>query len=256
MNGGETVAPLRWTEGTGNAAGVCERVFAVERDGRVIPGVFWCHSASSGPRPLVLMGHGGNGHKRNERMVMLGRMFAADYGWCAAAIDGPVHGERGGLTDPTDPAYRQMWQGTDVVQEMIDDWKATLDALSALETVDQARVGYWGVSMGTMFGLPYVASDRRVRTAVLGKAGMSGSSVRRSGIDTYFKTFAHQVMIPVLFVMQWDDERFDRQGQLELFDQLGSRDKRLHAYPGQHADDGPEAFDVQAAFLKRYLDHP
>ena len=44
-------------------------------------------------------------------------------------------------------------------------------------------------------------------------------------------------------------------GQLELFDQLGARDKRLHAYPGQHADNGPEAFEVAAAFLKRYLEH-
>jgi dienelactone hydrolase len=249
------MAHLRWTEDAGQVAQVRERGFAVDRNGRAVPGVLWCPSESSGPRPLVLMGHGGSGHKRNERMVMLGRLFADDFGWCAAAIDGPMHGERGGLTDPTDPAYRQMWQGTDVVQEMIDDWKATLDVLSTIESVDQTRVGYWGVSMGTMFGLPFVASDRRVRTAVLGKAGMSGSSVRRSGIDTYFKTFAPQVTIPLLFVMQWDDERFDRQGQLELFDQLGSRDKRLHAYPGQHADNGPEAFDVQAAFLKRYLEH-
>jgi dienelactone hydrolase len=181
-------------------------------------------------------------------------MFAADYGWCAAAIDGPVHGERGPVTDASDPAYRQMWQRPEIVQDMIDDWKATLDALSALGEVDSARVGYWGVSMGTMFGLPYVASDERVRAAVLGKAGMSGSSVRRSGIDTYFKTFAPKITVPVLFVMQWDDERFDRQGQLDLFDQLGARDKRLHAYPGQHADDGPEAFEVEAAFLKRHLE--
>jgi dienelactone hydrolase len=147
-----------------------------------------------------------------------------------------------------------MWQRPEVVQDMIDDWKATLDALSALAQVDSARVGYWGVSMGTMFGLPYVASDARVRTAVLGKAGMAGSSVRRSGIDTHFKAFAPKVTIPVLFVMQWNDERFDRQGQLELFDQLGAQDKRLHAYPGQHADNGPESFEVQAAFLKRYLE--
>jgi dienelactone hydrolase len=248
------MACLRWTEDAVSAGEVCEREFTVERNGHVIPGVMWHPSEPAGPRPLVLMGHGGSGHKRNERMVMLGRMFAADYGWCAAAIDGPVHGGRGAVTDASDPAYRQMWQRPEIVQDMIDDWKATLDALSALGEVDTARVGYWGVSMGTMFGLPYVASDDRVRAAVLGKAGMSGSSVRRSGIDTYFKTFAPKLTIPVLFVMQWDDERFERLGQLDLFDQLGARDKRLHAYPGQHVDNGPEAFEVEAAFLKRYLE--
>jgi dienelactone hydrolase len=247
------MARLSWTENSVSASGIRERGFAVERKAQTIPGVLWYPSEHSGPQPLVLMGHGGGGHKRNERMVMLGRMFAADYGWCAAAIDGPVHGGRGSVTDASDPTYRQMWQRPDIVQDMIDDWKATLDALSGLGEIDEARVGYWGVSMGTMFGLPYVASDARVRAAVLGKAGMSGSSVRRSGIDTYFKSYAPKITIPVLFVMQWDDERFERQGQLELFDQLGAQDKRLHAYPGQHVDNGPESFEVEAAFLKRYL---
>ena len=45
----------------------------------------------------------------------------------------------------------------------------------------------------------------------------------------------------------------DRDGQLDLYDRLGSKDKRLHAYPGVHVDNGPEAFEVQADFLKRYL---
>lgn len=247
------MAHITWTQETTNAEGVVERGFKVEHHGQAIPGVLWYPSAQHGPQPLVLMGHGGSGHKRNERMVMLGRMFSSDYGWCAASIDGPVHGERGPVTDANDPAYREMWQRQEIVQSMIDDWKATLDVLSALREVDNDRIGYWGVSMGTMFGLPYVASDVRVRAAVLGKAGMSGSSVTRSGIDTYFKTFAPKVTIPVLFVMQWDDERFEREGQLQLFDRLGSLDKRLHAYPGQHMDNGPEAFAVQAEFLKRYL---
>src|SRR5262249_6182057 len=135
-----------------------------------------------------------------------------------------------------------------------DDWRATLDALSTLRDVDSARVGYYGVSMGTMFGLPYVASDQRVRAAVLGKAGVAGASGQRSGVGTPFKTFASKVTVPVLFMMQWDDERFERDGQLVLFDRLGTQDKRLHAYPGQHADNAPEAFEVAAAFLKRYLE--
>jgi dienelactone hydrolase len=247
------MAQITWSEDATQVDGVGERTFQVRREGQIIPGVWWYPSTQHRPQPLVLMGHGGSAHKRSERLRMLGRTFAGDYGWYAAAIDGPAHGERGPVTAATDPAYRQMWQRQDIVQSMIDDWQATLDALSTLPEIDKARIGYWGVSMGTMFGLPYVASDLRVRAAVLGKAGMSGTSAQRSGIDRHFKTYAPKVAIPVLFVMQWDDERFTRQGQLELFDCLGSSDKRLHAYPGQHSDNGPEAFEVQAAFLKRYL---
>ena len=247
------MAQMHWTEDTARAEGVRERGFSIEHDGRTVPGVLWQPSERSGPRPLVLMGHGGSGHKRNERMVMLGRMFAVDHGWCAAAIDGPVHGERGPVSDASHPAYRQMWQRQDIVQCMIGDWRATLDALSGVDDVDANRVGYWGVSMGTMFGLPYVASDARVRAAVLGKAGMSGPSVERSGIAAHFKKFAPQVRVPVLFTIQWDDERFVRSGQLELYDLLGAADKRLHAYPGKHADNGPDAFVAAAAFLGRHL---
>ena len=247
------MAQLRWTADAIRVGEACERDFTVERERRVIPGVVWHPGTSPGPRPLVLLGHGGSGHKRSAKMLRLGRMFSGDYGWWAAAIDGPVHGGRGPVADATDPAYRQMWQRPDVVQGMIDDWHTTLDALSTLDTIDTARIGYWGVSMGTMFGLPYVASDTRIRAAVLGKAGMRGSSVQRSGIDAHFKAYAPKVTIPVLFAMQWDDERFEREGQLELFDKLGSQDKRLHAYPGKHSDDGPEAFAVGADFLRRYL---
>ncbi len=247
------MASVQWKQDPIQSDGVIERSFSVMRNGQTIPGMWWQPAAVSGPKPLILMGHGGSGHKYNDRMQMLGRLFSADYGWCAAAIDGPVHGDRGPVTDPTQPEYRSMWQSDHPVQGMIDDWKATLDALSQLDEVDRDRIGYWGMSMGTMFGLPYAACDKRVRVAVLGKAGMTGSSVRRSGIDTHFKTYAPMLQMPVLFSMQWDDERFDRDGQLDLYDRLGSKDKRLHAYPGLHVDNGPEAFDVQAAFLKRYL---
>lgn len=246
------MAKLGWTT-EARGGDVCEREFGIEREGGVIPGVAWYPTRTPGRCPLVLMGHGGSGHKRSAKMVRLGQLLAVEHGCWAVAIDGPVHGARGPVTEPTHPAYRQMWQRADVVQEMIEDWRVVLDALSEHEQLDPARVGYWGLSMGTMFGLPYVATDARIRAAVLGKAGMRGPSVERSGIDKHFKIYAPQIRVPLLFVVQWDDERFDRDGQLELFDALGSRDKRLHAYPGPHSDDGPEAFEVGAAFLLRCL---
>lgn len=244
---------IRWTGESARTDDVVERGFTVVRDDVTVPGVLWCPDDLDGPQPLILMGHGGGAHKRGERMLMLGQLFARDYGWCAAAIDGPVHGGRGGIADASDPQYAEMWRRDDVVESMIADWQATLDCLGELGEVDSARIGYWGVSMGTMFGLPFVASDDRVSVAVLGKAGTSGPSVERSGIDRAFAVYAPQVEIPVLFTMQWDDERFDRDGQLDLFDRIASEDKRLHAYPGEHSDNGPESFDVQAEFLERYL---
>src|SRR4030095_14554405 len=76
------MAHLRWTEDAVSVGGVCERGFAVERNGSVIPGVLWYPAEASTPQPLVLLGHGGGAHKRNDRMVMLGRMLGGDYGLC------------------------------------------------------------------------------------------------------------------------------------------------------------------------------
>ena len=51
--------------------------------------------------------------------------------------------------------------------------------------------------------------------------------MQRSGIDQHFEVYAARVTLPVLFTIQWDDERFDRDGQIELYEALSSTDKRL-----------------------------
>ena len=46
---------------------------------------------------------------------------------------------------------------------------------------------------------------------------------------------ARQVRIPLLVLLQWDDEGNDRQAALDLFDAFGSAEKTLHANLGGHA---------------------
>src|SRR2546421_12598899 len=78
--GERDMAHLCWTEEAVRGSGICERSFTVERKGQTIPGVASHPAAPSRPRPLVFVGHGGRGDKRNERMVMLGRLCEGDYG--------------------------------------------------------------------------------------------------------------------------------------------------------------------------------
>ena len=68
------------------------------------------------------------------------------------------------------------------------------------------------------------------------------------------RTESAKFALPVLFLMNWDDTRAPREDVFELFDLLGSNDKRLVAYPGDHGTLPPEALDCTADFLSHHLD--
>jgi dienelactone hydrolase len=118
---------------------------------------------------------------------------------------------------------------------------------------DPSRIGYWGLSMGTVLGLPFVASEPRVGAAVLGACGFTGTSVTRASFVGRHRTDAPRLSCPVLFMVQWDDEIFHRDGALELFDAIGSPDKRMHVHPGRHGAFPLEAFDATREFLAARL---
>ena len=56
--------------------GVRERGFEIERDGRPIPAIAWTPEAAQAPTPLVLIGHGGSGHKREDHILSLASDFS------------------------------------------------------------------------------------------------------------------------------------------------------------------------------------
>jgi dienelactone hydrolase len=252
------MATLQWLGEPISEGGVTEGRFTLERDTGKVPGILWTPTQPDGPVPLVLMGHGGSGHKRADRQLMLGRRFAGVLQIAAAAIDGPLHGDR--VTEQLDRRQNQERMaalGVDKVTDgMVDDWSATLADLSQLDIIDAERIAYLGFSMGTRFGLPYVAAaGNRLRCAVLGKNGMRQASPASAATNMAprFAQDAPKITVPVLFHVQWDDELFSRDGQFELFDLFGARDKRLIAFPGPHGASAPAAIQAWCEFVEQHL---
>jgi len=233
------------------ADGVDERRFDLDVEGRVVPGILWTPTGAVGPRPLVLLGHGATRHKRVDHIVAIARQVVQNFEFAAMAIDAPFHGDR--RPDPDADEFTVFsdflveWSRQGSVEDMVADWKATLEAVRDLDEVGDGPLGYWGLSMGTIYGIPFVATEPRVQAAVFGLMGLVGPTTERLATD------AAGVNCPVAFIQQWDDSLLPRQPVLDLFDALASLDKRLHVHPGEHAAVPVEELEYSVAFLARHL---
>ncbi len=242
---------MRWIGDQIVSRNVVERRFEAIVSSRQIPGILWTPSEVQPETPLVLLGHGAWNHKRGDYVLSMARRLVRHHGFAAVSIDGPIHGDRRDEPAENETAlfkeFNQSWKRVELVEEMIEDWGAALRAAGTLAEVGHGPLAYWGLSMGTIYGLPLVAAERRIQTAVLGLMGTFGPTGERLGKD------AAAIECPVLFLMQWDDELIPRNRCLDLFDQIGSRKKELHARPGRHAEISPEEFLYSERFLAKNL---
>ena len=225
------------------------REFEIHVQGRRVPIAVWFPEGEPALRPLILVGHGGSGHKTSNLVLSLMRPLR-ERNFVVAAIDGPVHGARRmPADDPSDVRtdFRRLWERGGSVDPMVEDWRATLDELSTLPQVDAANVGWFGISMGTAYGLPFIAKEPRIRAAVLGMWGTCRARSARLVED------GPAVVCPVLFQQKAQDEIFTPQGQADVFDNLGSDRKMLRVYAGGHTDPIPEQVDDAVRFLSEHL---
>ncbi|MGQ4516145.1 dienelactone hydrolase family protein [Streptomyces sp. DW26H14] len=236
---------------------VTRRSFLIRRATGPVPGTVWVPASRPGPAPLVLLGHGGSSDRRGSRVVsMAGRFTSA--GFAAAAIDGPYHGER--LSSPLSTAQYQARiaaEGIDrVLDRMAGDWATTCDLLTHVGIADGARRAYFGLSMGTRFGLAAAAAPiSGLKCAVFGKFGTRSTPDMNPALQAPRRSLsaASRVTVPVFFHLQWDDDVFPRAGQLELFDAFAGPAKELHCFAGGHRHTPEHAPDLWQAFVTRHL---
>ncbi len=246
---------VRFTAET-SSNGVVERDFILGE----VTGVLWSPASGSEHAPLVLMGHGGGLHKKTPGLESRARNSVTACGFTVAAIDAPGHGDRP-RTAEDEQARADLQQaaaagdterfrsvsaryGTALAERAVPEWQATLDALQELPEIGaEAPVGYGGgITLGTAIGIPLTATEPRIAAAIFG----GGFVVRESLIEA-----ARRVTVPVQFLLPWDDEHVDRQSALALFDAFASKEKTLHANPGDHRT--VRWFGVDDSFLVRHL---
>jgi dienelactone hydrolase len=236
---------------------VREVSFVVRRGDRGVPCVLWGPERGPAP-PVVLLGHGGGGHKRSERQVRLARWFATYAGISSLAIDGPFHGDRAVPGDgPLDYRSRVVDSGAyRVHNSMRQDW---LDAVNLAEQagwVDGHNVAFLGMSMGTRYGLAACAAlGARLRCAVIGKFGLTQTNQLPDGLAANHITSeaAQAIRAPILQHVQWHDELFPCAGQLELFDLFPAPEKVLRGRPGGHTVTRPDDEIAWRKHVTRYL---
>jgi cephalosporin-C deacetylase-like acetyl esterase len=224
--------------------GVTRRLFELTVAGETVPAVIWAPEGAKGPRPLVLMGHGGSQHKKTPGIRTRAAQYAKKLGYATLAIDAPGHGDRitreeaaelardvgarvSGQTEAAWTPERLRWMAERTARA-VPEWKAALDAALTFDFVGSGGpVGYWGVSMGTAIGVPFLSQEPRITAAVFGLAGLRPNAPE-------FEAAARKITIPVEFVFQWDDAVAPREHGIALFNAFGSGQKTMHINPGPH----------------------
>jgi hypothetical protein len=90
--------------------------------------------------------------------------------------------------------------------------------------------------------VPLTAIEARITAAIFGAGFFAHEALIVA---------ATRITVPIQFLLPWDDEHVDRQSALALFDAFASKEKTLHANPGDHRN--MRWFGVDNEFLVRHL---
>ncbi len=237
-------ADIQWSDAKDSKHNTT-REFRVQRVGmRDITGALWLPKAGAG-KTLICCGHGASGDRYQAPISHLAERFVSA-GLAVLSLDGPVHGLRQ-VGDGGRGAFFPEYQRDNSLIDMTNEWACVVELVKAETGI--SNLAYFGLSMGSLFGIPFIASRADVRVAAIGLMGVEADFPHGETL----LADAARIECPILFLMQLEDELFSRQGCLDVFDAFASKDKRLHANPGLHPEVPEEEINFTFEFMLAHI---
>ncbi|MFG2910348.1 alpha/beta hydrolase [Kitasatospora sp. NPDC048286] len=174
-----------------------------------------------GPRPALVVGHPGTGVK--EQTSGTYARLLAERGFVTLAFDAAHQGESGGLPRGLeDPAQR------------VEDFKAAVSYLSALDEVDAGRIGLLGICASGSYALAATGTDRRVR-AVAAVSTAEPARQFRLGADGTQDPAVFEALLDAAAAARGAAARGEDPGALPVFPETA---EQAHALGGRHGAEG------------------
>lgn len=134
---------------------------------------------------------------------------------------------------------------------MVSDWQRAVDALESIGP----PVAYVGFSMGSIFGIPTVASLSSITAAVFVVGGIpSGGGVNDESLGSTLVDAASELEEPwVLMLNKANDEILPVEGTQAVFEAIPGERKQLEFWPGDHDDWSSDLIDRSVDFLVEHV---
>lgn len=209
---------------------------------------FSVFSPEQASRGVVLMGHGLSADRYHDSMAFPTQILTEEYAFTVIAPDLPMHGVRSSHPENFMEfvnQWQRFWETTGRTQ-LLNEWQML--TAYAQENYPDQKIGYFGLSLGTQYGILFISQTTIISAAVLGLFGSKPMPQTK-----VMNVCAPRVQIPVYFIQKKQDEIHPVETTTHLYESLGSDFKVLDSTPGAHDKVTRESFVAACRFLSEHM---
>lgn len=199
------------------------------------------------PRGVVLLGHGLSVDRFHRTVTGPAKILTDEFRLAVLVPELPLHGERADVVTEWNEfttIWQNYWAGEGRDQILLE-W----NQIYAFATKFDLPILYFGLSLGTQYGILFLSQQTNVKAAVL---GLFGSEPPPGSI--IMNHCAPLVRTPVYFIQKQNDEIHPEENTRHLYESLGSDEKVLDSTPGNHQGVSLESLNRSCKFIAGRVD--